>query len=176
MSHTQHQKGFTLIELAIVVVVLGALFAIVAQQFNGGFTSKSKANAVIEGAGKIASSWENINQSCGTSLDPTSTTSTVLTTNTAQAALELLRSGSGVVSGMSGCYSTSGAKPIARTLTKNGSTYSIEGANIATDTNGLLFSSNVLSIKFTAVPSNLALPIYQKLVDKSATALPSTAT
>ncbi|MCI4411994.1 MAG: prepilin-type N-terminal cleavage/methylation domain-containing protein, partial [Thiotrichales bacterium] len=55
MSHTQHQKGFTLIELAIVVVVLGALFAIVAQQFNGGFTSTSKANAVIEGAGKMAS-------------------------------------------------------------------------------------------------------------------------
>lgn len=169
MSHTQHQKGFTLIELAIVVVVLGALFAIVAQQFNGGFTSASKANAVIEGAGKMASSWETINQSCGTSLDPASTTllATANVTNT----LDLLRSGTtsllNTSPSMSGCYTSSGAKPLARTVTKNGSAYSIASATLD-GTAPMAFASSVLSIKFTAVPANIATPIYQKLVDQSA--------
>jgi hypothetical protein len=155
--------------LAIVVVVLGALFAIVAQQFNGGFTSTSKANAVIEGAGKMASTWENINQSCGTSLDPASTT--LLTTPTVTNALSLLQSGDTTLlnSSMSGCYTASGAKPLARTITKNGAAYSIESAKLDA-TAPMAFASNVLSIKFTAVPSNIATPIYQKLVDKSASA------
>jgi prepilin-type N-terminal cleavage/methylation domain-containing protein len=111
------QKGFTVIELIIVVILLGVLIVIVAGQFTQGTTDSSRAFALYESAKKLGSNWSLLNQSCGTSTQligtgPSATGAVVATTSTA---LKVLFEGgtSQVKPEYAACYTQSNIKPLS---------------------------------------------------------------
>ena len=59
------QKGFTLIELAIVGLFLGLLAIFAITQFTGGATDQTKANALVEASAKVTDAWSLVAQNCG---------------------------------------------------------------------------------------------------------------
>lgn len=61
------QKGFTLIELAIVGLFLGLLAIFAITQFTGSVTNETRANAIIEASQKITDNWSLVAQTCGLS-------------------------------------------------------------------------------------------------------------
>ena len=77
----KNRKGFTLIELIVVIVIIGILAAIVIPRL-GGFSSQAKATAAEAGAKTICTAMSTIYAS-----DPTTGATTVTALTTASATL-----------------------------------------------------------------------------------------
>lgn len=169
------QKGFTLIELAIVGLFLGLLAIFAITQFSGSATDVTKANGMYESANKISENWSLMSMQCGT---PTDITVSTLGGSPATAAKNLsaiLGSGS-VNATYAGCVTQSGVKTLsglaqgaAGSETVQG--YAITVAKGATDRD--------LLVTFADVPDNIVLPLYTKYSSvtgaKDATTVPATA-
>lgn len=171
LKKRKKQGGFTLIELAVVVVILGALWMMASKLVSAGFTSSAKAKALEDSAKKTMDAWELIANSCGSTTSPATTP--ILTTASAANATQLLYSGDTTLlaPAYKGCYSTSGVRPLAENISKTGASWFIGGyafdPSVATN-----FQLNGTSLEITInnVPMEIALPIYQKYIDKSAKA------
>lgn len=168
------QRGLTLIELAIIGLFLGILSVFTINQFSGGATDTTKANAVYEASGKLADNWSLLAMTCGTTLD---TAASPLAGGTASnvRSLGLLVGALTPATAYQGCYNASGAKPLAG-LAQGDATngFSIQGYAV-----GVSVSGKAMTVTFTGVPDSLVLPLYNKYSSvsgaKNASSVPATA-
>lgn len=183
------QKGFTLIELAIVGLFLGLLAIFAITQFSGSATDTTRANSVYEASGKISENWALLTMQCGTSsdigaLDFTSAKGASTTADSAVGGtvsnhnLAVLLGASTVHADWSGCMASSGVKTLgglAKGDTTNG--FSIYDYAIAL---GKGATAKDIKVQFSSVPDSVVLALYNKLSSASgaatATALPASDT
>lgn len=170
------QKGFTLIELAIVGLFLGLLAIFAITQFSGSATDSVKANGLYDAANKIAENWSMISMQCGTTTDITASPVADSASPSAAKNLSVLLGTSAVGSAYQGCYNQSGVKPLTGLAQGTAGAETIHGYAV-TVTKGSTDRS--VKVTFAAVPDNVVLPLYNKYSSvaaaKNATDVPATA-
>ena len=171
------QKGFTLIELAIVGIFLGLLAVFAISQFGGSATNTTRANAVNEAATKIADNWSIIAQQCNTSTDVTAIS---LTGGASPAAnnLSMLVGNTQPSATYQACYNQSGVRPLAGISTGAAGAEQVQGYTVSVS-NGTVGASNAMLVQLAGVPDSVTLALYNKLSSvagaNSATTVPAAA-
>ena len=174
------QKGFTLIELAIVGLFLGLLAIFAITQFSGSATNATKANGLYEASTKIADNWALVVQSCGITSDITALD---LTTNAAGASaaahnLDVLLGNATAHTNLTSCVTSSGIRPLNGVATGGAGAQKVQGYGL-TAANTTSGGRNVVNLVFASVPETVILPLYNKYSSVStaaaATALPAAA-
>jgi MSHA pilin protein MshA len=149
------QKGMTLIELIIVVVILGILAVVIAAQFTSGTTNSAKAAAIYEGAQKMGTNWTLINQFCGKS--------TTISGNPIPAAgktaLDVLLHGDTTVNATyATCYGQSNVKSLNMIAQGADGAETIEGFGVTLSGGG----ASMLNVSYATVPDEIVLKLVQK--------------
>ena len=153
---TYVQRGFTLLELVVVVAVVGVLISIFAPNL---VSSKEGANAqlLLRVPSQMAQNWMLINQACGTS----SAVSGSPLTNTGKTVSDILFGGSAnVAAAYTNCYAQSKVLPLTEVAQPSGSSgiYNVGGYTVTLTGGG----TSPLSIAYATVPDSLALLMAQK--------------
>lgn len=173
------QKGFTLIELAIVGLFLGLLALFAISQFSSSATDTTRANALIEASQKIADNWALVAQTCGANTDITSLNLTTNAgTNAAVGNLDLLLGAASPHSSFAACFNQSGVRPLSGMAQGSGASTSINGY-ITTLGAATVNGRQAVTVAFAGVPDNVTLSLFNKLSSATgaatATAVPATA-
>ena len=152
------QRGFTLIELFVVVGILGVLIAVVAPNVLG---SKDGANAqlMLKAATAVSNNWSLINQSCATT---TAVAGSLIpaTTGTMIVADVVFGGRANVLPGYQNCYDQSKVMALTE-LSQPGAAghkYNVAGYDVSLAGGG----AAPLQIIYTAVPDALTLLMAQK--------------
>lgn len=153
------QSGFTLFELLIVVVILGALAAIAAPAIGDG-QKMSDALGYYTTADRIASNWRYAVTRCQVSNDITS--SPITTAATAASNLQLLVDGNNAAPAYSGCFSTAKLEPLNRANVRGSVGAYTFGSATITVSNESISSQNRTATKFTGIDDNVGLELLQK--------------
>jgi Tfp pilus assembly protein PilE len=177
------QKGFTLIELAIVGLFLGLLAIFAISQFSGSATDATKANGIFEASTKIADNWALIAQSCGITNDITGWD---LTTNASGTAATVAKNNLDVLLGVTAastnlttCINSSGVRPLTGVATGSAGAETIQGYAVTASNDTALFAGrNTLKLTYGSaakyVPDTLILPLYNKYSSVSGASTAST--
>lgn len=149
------QRGFTLIELVVVVAILGVLIAIVAPNVIG---TKDGANAqlLIKTSQNISTNWSLLNQACGTS---TGISSNPLA-DAAKAPEDVIFAGAAAVSAIyKNCYAQSKILALSEVAQPGASgAFNVAGYEVSFAGGG----NDPMEITYAKVPENLILLIAQK--------------
>lgn len=151
------QKGFTLIELVIVVVILGVLALVVARQFGGSVTNGAKANALYEAANKVTQNWALLAQQGGASTTVASSPM-ILATKTAE---DVVVGGSPyVAAAYQAAWSQGGLIPLTDLAqgTPGAGAYTISSYAFTLAGGG----ATPLEVTYAGVPDELVLQVVQK--------------
>lgn len=150
------ERGFTLIELAIVAVFLGILATFAISQFSGAATDSARARSLYDAAAKLSSNWSMATTACGVSTNLALSPLTV--TPTAAKNLSMLLGTVPANPAYASCIINSGAKPLA------GLTTGPAGAErlFTYPVSAVSTSSRTLEISFANVPESVVLSAYQK--------------
>ena len=173
------QKGFTLIELAIVGLFLGLLAIFAISQFTGGATDTTRANGMAESSQKIADNWSIVAQQCQVSTDVTSLN---LTTNAATGAaagnLSMLLGNTAPHSTYTSCFNQSGVKPLSNMAVGSAGNETIYSYAVTLG-NTSINGKNAMTVSYAGVPENIVLALYNRLSSdanaSTATVVPATA-
>lgn len=153
------QRGFTLIELVVVVAVIGVLIAIVAPNITG---SRDGANAqlMVRSANSIAQNWQMIHQQCGTN--------SAVTGNAVGDIEDIIFAGTGVNATYQACYTQARVLPLTEISVSTGTGFRIANYPVTITGGG----TAPLSVTYADVPETLVLSIVQRY-DSSVGALPA---
>lgn len=166
------QRGFTLIELMIVVAVLGVLMIIFGSKIANAFVGSTRATSIAQQAEQIGKNIGMVANSCGTGTDVTNS-GQLLSTASAANMLELTVTGSTSLlkTAMVSCYNATGVKPMSD-ITKTGTgTFAYESMAVTITGGG-----NVpLQVAYANVPTELAEQIFNKYNVSNATFAAATA-
>lgn len=176
------QRGFTLIELAIVGLFLGLLAIFAISQFTAAATDTTRANGLIEASRKVADSWALISQSCGVSTDISATN---ISDGSGATAVLIARENLSVLLGTrpvrtthERCFATSGVRPLSGVSQGAAGAEAIQG-HVVTVSNLTVSGRNALAMTLAGVPDSVTLPLYNRLSSvagaATATAVPATA-
>lgn len=179
------QRGFTLIELAIVGLFLGLLAIFAITQFSGSATDTTKANGLFEATTKIADNWSLIAQTCGISNDITAidlTTGAASATAAANNLDVILGVTVPAPGAMQTCFNSSGVRPLNGVSTGTAGVETVQGYAV---TAGTLSANGRNALKITYgnatkyLPDTLILPLFNKYSSvtnaSSTTTLPAAA-
>ncbi len=143
------QRGFTLIELVVVVAILGVIIMIVAPGITG---SRDGANAqlMVRAANSIAQNWQMINQQCGTN--------SAVAGNPVGDIEDVIFAGTGINPTYQPCYTQSRVLPLTEISLGGSSTYTIANYPVTLAGGGTV----PLTVTFANVPDMLVLSIVQR--------------
>jgi Tfp pilus assembly protein FimT len=157
------QKGFTLIELAIVGLFLGILAVFAITAFSGSATDVTKANGLFEASQKIGDNWALAAQSCSI---PADVTATVVGSGTAPTTagknFSMLVGTAGVVGSYQTCVGTSGIRPLTGLTTGVAGSEAVQNFLVTLSTTVTAAGRPAMAIKYAAVPESIILPLYNK--------------
>lgn len=156
----QTEKGFTLIELVVVVAVIGLLIALVAPNVAGsrdGATGKTLTRL----SQKMTDNWTIINQTCGTTTD---VANSPVTGSDATNTLKLLLGGTNTAAGgydvpaaYDACYSQAKVLPLTDSAQWSGSAWTVAGFAPT-----VTWSTGMMKVTFASVPDSLVLNVAQQ--------------
>lgn len=166
------QRGFTLIELVVVVAILGTIIMVLAPSVTGTQTG-SKATLISRVVDATAQNWQLLANQAG--LTTAISNNAIAATPSSTGVAEVLYSGSSRVSSTyAAAYAASGIKALDTMVTPSGSTYLLAGTtNIQITLTG--GGTAPLAIAFSNVPSEIALNLVQRIAPTT-TALATTST
>jgi prepilin-type N-terminal cleavage/methylation domain-containing protein len=149
------QKGFTLIELVIAVVVIGFMALIMTKQFGANVSNGAKAAALYEGANKLTNNWMLLAQTAGTS----SVISSSVIPAASSGALDVLIGGrTNVASAYQQYWDFAGLSPLRSLAQGSAGSYTIAGYTATLGGGG----SSPLSVAYATVPDEIVLQLVQK--------------
>ncbi|MFY7950254.1 MAG: hypothetical protein ACOVRP_13660 [Gemmatimonas sp.] len=154
------QKGFTLIELAIVGLFLGILAIYAVSQFTGGGADKAKANSLYEAATKMTDNWSLIAMECGISKSVGGTTGSGKT-NKANLSYLLGTSGTAPTGTNATCLSQSGARPLSGVSAGAAGSETVQGFAVSIADIGSA-SSGVVGISYAVVTPSVFQAAYDR--------------
>lgn len=165
-------RGFTLIELVVVVAIVGGLILILAPSVTGNQTGPKAAliSRVVEAS---AANWQLLANQAGVTTAISS--NAVAATPSATGVAEVIFQGASKVSSTyTSAYTSSGIKPLDTMVTYNGTNFVLSGTtNIQVTLAG--GGTSPMQIAFSNVPSEIALHLIQKIAPAT-TALATTST
>lgn len=155
-------RGFTLMELLIVIVLIGVLLAILAPNFMG-TTTGARANLLNRTGTAAAQSINALAQACGTS--------TAIAGNPIPAAgktlADVVYGGvNNVAAAYRSCYEKSNIRPMREAVTANGTGWQVQSYPITLSGGG----TAKISVAFATVPDEVTLDLAKRF-DTSITAL-----
>lgn len=170
-SRKSVQKGFTLIELAIVGLFLGLLAVFAISQFSGSATDSTRANGLSESAQKIADNWALVSLACG--VDSNVTTLNMVDNNTTTPAAKnlsmLVGNAAPNATAFANCFNQSGVRPLNNLTQGAAGAESIYGYAVTLG-NTTVNGRNAMTVSFANVPENVFLSLYNKLSSVSGAA------
>lgn len=153
------QKGFTLIELAVVGLFLGLLAVFAISQFSGAATDNTKAVAIFEASQKISDNWAMLAQSCGVNSNVTTTVvGSGAATTTAGKNLSLLLGTAAPSATYTACYNSSGIRPLAGLASGAAGAEKFETSAIELTS----VDSRNMGVVFKGVPANVFEALFLK--------------
>jgi type II secretory pathway pseudopilin PulG len=167
------QKGFTLIELAIVGLFLGLLAVFAVTQFTGAATNETRANSIIEASQKITDNWSLVAQACGlasamnaaTTMGADLTLGNAVNSGTAGATGTnnlrwLVGAGGTLHTSYQACVGSTGIRQMAGLAVLDGATLRMNGyaMDVAAGTTG-----TVLALSFGNVPAAVSDLVVRRL-------------
>lgn len=170
MKKIANQKGFTLIELAVVVAVLGILLAMLAPSILGSKDS-SNANLLLKTAQDGANSWTLVAQSCGTTTDVVNSP-VPATPGAAGAAAVIFGGSANVAAAYQNCYNQAHVRAMADVGQSSGSGYKVGGYTLALSGGGTV----PMEFQYAGLPDALVLMMAQKYTPSLSTLAASDST
>jgi Tfp pilus assembly protein PilE len=150
------QKGFTLIELAVVGLFLGLLAVFAITQFSNASTDKAKANSLNEAVSKVADNWALLVMECGASKSIGGTTASAAT-NKANLSF-LMGTASALPTAPTGitaaCVAASGIRPLVGLSSGGAGAEKINGYTVEVADIGSA-GSGYIGVTFKAVPKGV---------------------
>lgn len=144
------QRGFTLIELAVVVGILGVLVGVVATTMTGG-GDNARAMKILTAVDKGSTQWQLITQTIGV---PSSVASNPLYGTGVSSPLDILGAGvSKVATSYQGQFASVKALPLDSIFVLNGTDWQVESYTVTLTGGG----ASPLTWKFQNVPKSVAL-------------------
>jgi len=165
-----NSRGFTLIELIIVVVVLGIVAAVLIRAMTGS-TDGAKAQAISEVTEKAVSSWQLLNQVCGTN----SAYSGNPLPATGKTVSDVIFGGSAnVADAYKVCYASSTVKALTEAGQPGSASgkYNVQGFEVSFTDGG----TSPSKVSFASVPDPIVLAVARKYTPGLATLAASDAT
>lgn len=157
------QKGFTLIELAIVGLFLGILAVFAITAFSGSATDVTKANGLFEASQKIGDNWALVSQSCGVPADITATAVGGGTaTTTAGKNLSMLVGTAGSATSYATCVGNSGIRPLTGLTTGGENAEAIQSFTVTLSSTTTASGRPAMAVNLAGVPDSIVLPLYNK--------------
>ncbi len=149
------QKGFTLIELAIVGLFLGILAVYAISQFTGGGADKAKAQSLYEAATKVTDNWSLIVMECGMSKSFGSTAAIAK----ANLSYVLGTSSTAPTGTTATCLAAAGARTLSGLASGGAGTEKVQGFTIEVADVG---TAGHVGVTFKGVPANVFSNAYEK--------------
>lgn len=157
-KNSKLQKGFTLIEMIIVVVILGVLGAIVSRAIGSGASSGATAAALYESSNKLASNWSILTTQAGQS--STVSSNPLVDTVGGKTVEDVLIGGdSNMAAAYTKYWKQAGIVPLTDIAQRDaGGFYTINSYKLTLGGGG----TTPISITFDAVPNEIVALVVQK--------------
>ncbi len=158
------QRGYSLLELAVIGVFLGLLSVFSIDQISARVGDSQRANSLYQNSKKLAEGWSVVWQFCALSPDSVGYLSvgTAVGTNTAAANnMSLMAGKTPVASAYSRCFTNTGLQPMSSVMVGAAGSEQFLGYLVSWQYSGV-FGRHGIMVSYAGVPDDVLLPLYRK--------------